>query len=190
MTRRWTLLLALLVLAPMARADGWQVIGPESSLSFTATQAGSAFTGRFDRFDAAITFDPAHPEAAHVWAEIDLTSATTGTDDRDSALQSPTWFNTKAFPRAVYEASGFKPLGDDRFEAAGTLTLKGIAAPLTLQFRLQLDGDIARATGSAQVVRTNFGVGNGDFASGKWISKAVDVQVTLTARRDGVGEAP
>ncbi len=190
MMRAWALLTAVLVLAPNARADSWQVIAPESNLTFTATQAGTPFTGEFRRFDATISFDPNHLEAAHVRAEIDLLSATTASEDRDSALQSPLWFGTEAFPKAVYEATGFKPLGDKRFKADGTLTLKGITAPLALQFTLEIDGDIAHANGRTKIVRTNFNVGSGDFESGKWISKAVDVQVTLTARRLGAGEAP
>jgi len=182
--------MALMAFAPTAWADDWQVIMPESNLSFTAAQAGTAFTGGFGQFGATISFNPDHPEAAHVRAEVDLLSATTGSDDRDSALQSPIWFGTDAFPKAIYEATGFKSLGDNRFETEGTLTLKGITAPLALQFTLKIDGDIAHATGGTEIVRTNFNVGSGDFESGKWISKAVEVQLTLTARRTSTGEAP
>ncbi len=190
MTRACALLVALLTLAPMASADGWQVIAPESSLTFSATQAGTPFTGEFRRFQATITFDPDHAESAHVRAEVDLFSATTGSEDRDSALQSPIWFDTASMPKAIYEATGFKPLGGNRFEAEGTLTLKGITAPLTLQFTLEIDGETAHAAGGTKIVRTDFKVGSGDFESGKWISKAVDVHFTLAAQRMTAGEAP
>ncbi|WP_286829331.1 MULTISPECIES: YceI family protein [Kordiimonas] len=184
------LTISLITLTPSAKADNWQIIAPESSLSFTATQAGSPFTGHFKQFDAAVTFDPASPEAAHIHAEIDLTSARTGADDRDAALMTPTWFNSEAFPKAVYEASGFTPVGDGRFETQGTLTLKGISQPLTLQFTLEITDDMAHVTGVAKIVRTNFNVGSGDFESGKWISKAVEVQLMLTAEKVPAGDAP
>lgn len=190
MTRLWTLLLALLALAPTAKATSWEIVVPQSSLGFTAKQAGTPFTGRFSRFGACATFDPNQPGAAYIKAEIDLTSAATGADDRDSTLQSPIWFNSEAFPKAVFEASGFTPLGDNQFEATGTLTLKGVTASLPLQFTLQIDGEIAHVDGGTKIVRTNFNVGSGDFDSGKWISKAVDVQFKLTAQQTVAGCTP
>ena len=38
----------------------------------------SLFTVRFDRFDGAFTYDPAHPEAASVQASVDATSLDAG----------------------------------------------------------------------------------------------------------------
>jgi len=57
--------LALLSSGPALAID-WTVDKEQSSLTFTATQSGSEFTGHFGAFDATITLDPANLDGAGI----------------------------------------------------------------------------------------------------------------------------
>jgi polyisoprenoid-binding protein YceI len=179
---RFAALAVLPLLAPSAaNAAAWQVDPAKSTLGFSGTQTGSPFTGRFKTFTAKIDFDPAHPDQGHADIVIDLASATTDDPQRDTSLPQADWFNTAAFPKAHFVATHFNAKGGKTYEAAGTLTIRDITKPVTLPFTLTIDGPTAHAKGHVQLIRTDFGVGQGDWTSGQWVGLEVDVDVDLTA---------
>ncbi len=168
-----------------ALAADWAVDAGASKLSFSGTQNGEAFSGKFARFAGTVTFDPAKPEAGHVDITIDMASASTGDTQRDEALPQPEWFDAKKFPQAHFVASGFKAKGGDAYEADGQLSIRDIAQPVTLPFTLTITGDTAHAKGRAELVRTKFGVGQGPWSSGQWVALEVGVDVDLVAKKAG-----
>ncbi|KQP58302.1 YceI family protein [Methylobacterium sp. Leaf112] len=176
-----TLLGTLLGAASPAAAAEWVIDPAKSAIRFSGVQVGAPFSGRFERFDATVTFDPAKPEAGHATVLIDLASARTGDVQRDTALPQQDWFDVKAARQARFEATGFVDKGGGDYEAVGTLTIRGTSRPLTLPFRLALAEDQARATGHVGLVRTAFGVGQGAWASGQWVALEVGVDVDLVA---------
>jgi polyisoprenoid-binding protein YceI len=164
-------------------APAWVADKAASSVGFAASMAGEGFTGVFRRWDADIRFDPADLKGSSVTASIDVASAVTGNPDRDQALPTATFLDAPAFPRATFVAHGFTALGPGRYQAAGVLTLRGVAKPLTLPFTLAISGGQARMTGSVAINRLAFGVGQGEWAATTTIPAAVTVTVALTARR-------
>lgn len=162
-------------------AAEWQVDPARSAIRFSGEQVGVPFTGRFQRFEAMVNFDPAKPETGHAIIVIDLASARTGDVQRDEALPQKDWFDIKAEATARFEATRFLEKGDSRYDAVGTLTIRGKTKPVTLPFRLSLDGGQARAVGHLDLVRTEFGVGQGPWASGQWVALMVGVDVDLVA---------
>lgn len=188
--RRWTGPLAALALvgwgaaavaAPTASA--WTVNKAASKLQFQSSQGGTAFTGAFARWDAAIRFDPKNLGSSSVMVRIDMTSARTGASERDEALPGADWFATAKFAQATYAARTFRDLGGGRYRALGTLTMRGVSRPLPLDFRLAITGDQARMVGSATIDRRLFGVGQGQFAGADTVPFAVKVGVNITAKR-------
>ncbi|WP_082507653.1 YceI family protein [Methylobacterium sp. Leaf113] len=180
------LALAFLAIASLARPTGaeaaaWTVDAAKSRIGFSGVQVGVPFQGRFKRFTARIDFDPAAPEAGHAVVDIDLASAETGDAQRDTALPQAEWFDTKATPQARFEATRFVAKGGDAYEAVGTLTIRGIRRDAILPFRLTRAGSTARAVGHLDLVRTQFGVGQGPWASGQWVALEVGVEIDLTA---------
>ena len=155
----------------------------KSRLGFTGQQTGAPFTGRFKTWSAAIAFDPARPEAAHVSATVDVASATTDDPQKDEAMPSADWFDASDFAKATFQATGFAPKGGDTYETQGTLTLRGVTKPATLAFTLTISGDQAHAVGKAKLVRTDFGVGQGSWSSGDMVGLDVDVDMDVTATR-------
>ncbi|MGH1571952.1 YceI family protein [Methylobacterium sp. P31] len=155
----------------------------EASIRFSGVQVGVPFSGRFERFEATVEFDPAKPEAGRASVLIDLASARTGDVQRDEAMPQKDWFDVKSAAQARFEAARFVDKGNGDYEAIGTLVIRGVSRNATLPFHLALDGAQARATGHLDLVRTDFGVGQGAWASGQWVALEVGVNIDLTATR-------
>lgn len=169
--------------APAPAAPTWTVDKAASRLGFKASMSGTAFEGRFSRWDARIAFDPANLKASRVVASIDLASASTGDGARDEALPSSDWFDVKRYPRATFTSRAITSAGAGRYVATGDLTLRGVTRPVTLPFTLAITGDIAKMSGTATVDRTTFGVGQGQFRGVEAVPAAVTVTVAVTAKR-------
>ncbi|MBI3443968.1 MAG: YceI family protein [Magnetospirillum sp.] len=164
-----------------AQAAEWNVDGAKSRLGFVGSQGGSPFEGRFTRWTARIDFDPANPGAAKAMVEIDMTSATTGDPQKDQSLPQSDWFDAKSFPKARFEAAGFKAKGGNAFEAPGTLTIRGLGKAVSLPFTLDLSGNQAKAKGRLELIRTDYGVGQGEWKSGDMVALQVAVTVDIEA---------
>jgi polyisoprenoid-binding protein YceI len=175
--------LVLLAGTAASAAATWTVDPAKSSIVFSGTQTGTPFQGRFKTFSASIDFDPTKPEAGHAVVTIDVASATTGDQQRDEAMPGAEWFDVKNFFQAKFEASTFKALGGDKYEADGTLTIRGVSKSVILPFTLTTSGNTAHAVGKAQLTRQTFGVGQGQWASNEYVAFEVDVDVDLMATK-------
>lgn len=160
-----------------AQAATWTIDTAKSHLGFTGSQSGTPFSGSFGKFSGTIVFDPANPGAGHADVTIAMASAATGDQQKDGALPGSDWFAVDKFPTAEFKATSFKATGKDAYEADGTLTIRGIAKPVILPFTLTISGDTAEAKGKLQLVRTDYGVGQGTWSNGQYV--ALDVAVTL-----------
>jgi polyisoprenoid-binding protein YceI len=185
MTRRAlgiALFAALLFQAGSATAKSWVIDYDHSHLGFTGMQNAATFDGTFKKFTATIDFDPDHPESGKIAATIDMASAATGNATRDGALPGADWFDTKKFPQAQFVSTHIDRTGASSYEAQGTLTIKGIAKTVVLPFTLRPEGDHWRAQGKVSLIRNEFGVGQGDWASEDTVAWAVDVTLDLAAK--------
>jgi polyisoprenoid-binding protein YceI len=176
---------ALLVLSSAAfSAADWKIVPNESSLAFSATQNNAPLKGVFPSFTGSIQFDPADLKSSHVEIDVDLLSVKTGDGEIADTLKSADWFSTKVFPKAVFKADSFVKTGDKTYQANGTLTLRDKTQPLILNFTLEnYAAAKALAKGTAVVKRTQFGVGQGDWAKTDAIKDDVQVEFTLSATK-------
>lgn len=185
--RRLIAALALLLLtalpAAAAPAQAWSVDKAASRVGFASSFGGEAFSGGFRKWDAQVRFDPANLAGSSVVATLDTASAVTGDSDRDAELPGPNWFSAKAFPTAVFRSSSFKVLGGNRYQAIGTLTLRGVSKPLTLPFTLVITGDQAKMTGQVSLDRLAFGVGQNEWKTTEVVPGAVMVTIAISARK-------
>ena len=179
--RQVCLTAALLVVAAPAAAAEWAVDPAKSTIKFSGVQVGVPFTGRFERFEAQVDFDPAKPEAGHAVVLVDLASARTGDVQRDEALPQKDWFDVKGGSQARFEATRFVDKGHGDYETVGTLTIRGTGRPVTLPFHLSVDEGQAHAAGHVGLIRTDFGVGQGAWASAQWVALEVGIDVDLVA---------
>jgi len=169
--------------ATAAQAATWVVDPATSVLGFTGSQSGKPFDGIFTKWSAKIDYDPANPAAAKVVVTIDTASATADEPQKDEALPESDWFDVAQFPQAKFEANGFKPKGGNAFEAPSKLTIRGISKDVVLPFTLAINGDNAHAIGKLPIIRTDYGVGQGQFADGKTVALEVAVTLDIWAKK-------
>jgi cytochrome b561/polyisoprenoid-binding protein YceI len=158
-------------------------VAKSSTLSFSATWAEDTIEGQFKRWTADILFSPDALDRSKLTVSIDMSSAATGDDQRDSSLPSGDFFDTATHPKATFTASKFRKTGEGKFVADGTLDLRGVKKPVSLPFTLKIDGDTATARGVTTLDRTAFGVGQGEWASTDQIGGKVKVSFAITAKR-------
>lgn len=159
----------------------WVIDKTKSTLSFTGSQSGAAFSGVFESFAAQISFDPANLKDAKVVVTIDMNSADAGDGERTDALPGKEWFYTRKFPVAKYSSTAFTHLNGDKYIAEGQLTIKDITHFQTLVFTLKIENGQAVMDGGLTVNRKDFKIGTGMWASEEWVAHDVEVNVHLVA---------
>lgn len=181
--RRLPLLLAALAAATPAAAATWAVVPAQSSLTFASKWNGADVEGRFPKFTAAITFDPAKLSEARVEAVIDLSAATTNDKTVNGSLPGSDWFDVKKAPTARFQAASFTQVKPGQYLAKGTLTMRGLSVPVSLPFTLAINGNTAVMTGQTVLDRRSFKIGLESDAEGAWVGFPVPVKVKITAVR-------
>ncbi len=182
MTKPFLLLCGVLLAAPAA-ASGWAVVPAQSSLTFSSKWNGADIEGRFPRFSAAITFDPAKLAQARVDAVIDLSAATASDKTVNGSLPGSDWFDVKKAPAARFQATGFTQVKPGQYVAKGTVTMRGLSVPVTLPFALAINGNTAVMSGQTVLDRRSFRIGMDSDAEGAWVGFPVPVKVKITAVR-------
>jgi polyisoprenoid-binding protein YceI len=177
------LVAAVVLLASPASAAEWTVVPAKSWLGFKGTMAGAAFEGRFTRWEARISFDVAQADSSHAVVTVDMSSAITGDRQKDEALPQSDWFDAKTFPKATFEAHSFRPNGGESYEAVGALTIRNVKKELVLPMTIEVSGATLHASGHLDLVRTDYGVGQGPWASGQWVALNVVATFDVTAER-------
>ncbi|MGD8709647.1 MAG: YceI family protein [Ectothiorhodospiraceae bacterium] len=179
-----TLLTVILLATNVAvYAADWTVDHGRSRLGFTATQQGGEFQGRFREFTADMRFAPEDPAGGAFDVTIDVASVDTGSRQRDRFLPGKEWFDADTYPEAHFRASSIRRIDDDRYEAAGTLTIKGNSREIRLPFQWTQEGDTAQMKGEVAIDRTDFDVGEGEWASDDPVGRKVTVEVDLVLQR-------
>lgn len=116
-------------------APATYVVDPTHTfVTFEAQHYGTSTNrGRFDKKSGSITVDPvARTGKAEI--TIDTASINTGTAPFDGHLKSKDFFNTEAFPTAVFTGDKFTFDANQKVtEVAGTLTLLGKTQPVVLK---------------------------------------------------------
>ena len=172
-----------LLSAASAQATTWNVVAGESRIAFSGTHAGRPFKGTFERWSAAIKFDPADLAGSKATVTVELASAKTGDTSYDKTLPTVDWFDVAKTPSGTFETSEFKSLGDDKFEAGGTLTIRGFKVPVKFAFEFKSSGDTAKLNGKAQLKRLDWSIGKGSDAPGEWVGLDVPVDVSVTLKK-------
>jgi polyisoprenoid-binding protein YceI len=153
----------------------------KSSLSFVSKQMNVPVEGRFKSFRSKLSFDPAKPAAAKAELEIDLASIDAGSKDADDEVANKAWFDTRAFPVAKFVSTSVKPLGGNRYEVAGKMTIKGRTQDLTTPVTVTQQGNSATFEGSLVLKRADYAIGDGIWADFGTVANEVQIKFRLLA---------
>ncbi|MCG7492627.1 cytochrome b/b6 domain-containing protein [Thalassobius sp. Cn5-15] len=156
----------------------WQV--EDGTLALEITQLGNLISGQFDNWQADIRYDPeaTGTDKGAVSVDIDIASLSLGTVAAQA--MGADYFDSAEFPTARYEAT-LQDI-DGALSAVGSLTIKGIAVPLTLPVALRVEGGQAEASGAFTLDRRAFGIGDTVPDEGT-LGFGVDLNFTLKATR-------
>lgn len=154
------LLLAPLLLALDAAAADTPLNAAKSSITAGFAQMNVPVEAPFKRFSGSVSFDPANPAQAKAHLEIDTASFDLGDEDYNSEVRKPDWFDCAKYPKASFDASGLKALGGNKYQASGTLSLKGKTQTLTVPVTLSSAGGANAFDGSLTISRSNFNIGD------------------------------
>nr|WP_193559453.1 YceI family protein [Pseudomonas nabeulensis] len=152
-----------------------------SQISFTFQQFGQRVYGTFSDFEGTLDFDTQQPEAAHALLKIQLASIDAGSEDANTQLQLPAWFDTAAFPVGVYESNGATALGDNRYKITGNLTIKGITRPVEINVLLKEQSGIGVFDGEFVLKRGDFKIGDGEWAGNSVVSDAIHIKFKMVS---------
>ncbi len=176
------LALSCLVLPTAAPAADFNAVqADKSSLAFVYKQMGVAVEGRFRKFAVQISFDPAKPGAAKAAIDVDLASIDTGSTEGDDEVAGKQWFNTKAFPVARFVSTAVKPLGGNRYEVSGKLTIKGRTQQVSAPFTFAPQGNAALFDGAFTLRRADFAIGEGAWADFGTVANEIQIKFHVLA---------
>lgn len=116
-----------------AAIETYTVDASHSHVGFSIAHFFSRVPGRFSGIEGTITLDPDDLSTGSVSVVIDAASIDTGEVDRDRHLRSADFFAVREFPRITFESSEIRSSGENMAMIDGTLTLKGVSMPVTLE---------------------------------------------------------
>ena len=175
--------LALAVFPRVSRAQAPVfVIEPEHSSIRFHVKASVKIAGKFDKWDAALTFT--NPDEATGALEITIQAASvdTGSGMKNGKLKSKDFFDVERNPVITFKSTKFVQTSPNTFEVDGDFTIRGVANPEKLTLTVSRNGTGADEIKGAMVFnRKEYGMKKGiPFIS---IADHVDVQVHLVEKQ-------
>lgn len=136
MKRLFTLTaLAMFVAATgFAQAAKWTVDKGHSNVKFSVTHmVVSDMEGTFKIFDGSLVTTKPDFSDAKVSFTVEVASVNTDNEKRDGHLKSDDFFNAEKFPQMKFESTSMKPLGGNKYEMRGNLTIRDVTKPVVFQ---------------------------------------------------------
>jgi polyisoprenoid-binding protein YceI len=176
--------LATIMLPSLSRAQAPPVfvITPvESSMKFDV-KASVAIVGKFDKWDATLTFTS--PELSTAVLDIKIQAATvdTGSGMKNGKLKSKDFFDVDNNPLITFHSTKVTQTGPDTVELEGDFTIRGVTKKEKLLFQVT-----GKGTGSGSIKgvmafdRKDYGMNSGiPFIK---IADRVEVNVDLKGKR-------
>ncbi|CAI8761670.1 Polyisoprenoid-binding protein [Pseudomonas sp. IT-347P] len=171
---------SLCVVSAAQAAEYTRVNTSASQISFTYNQMGSRMYGTFGKFEATLDFDADDIDNARTTLHIDLNSIDAGSEDANTELVKPAWFDTERFPVAVFVSKRFTQIAEHRYRVDGELTLKGITRKVQVPVELKPDSDIGIFDGELVLKRDEFGLGAGEWAD-TVVSRDIEIKFKVVA---------
>jgi polyisoprenoid-binding protein YceI len=187
------LLLFFVALAPIhAAARQWNLDTVHTNFFFDVKHTYATVRGQFMDFSGDVYFDPDHPEESRFEFVIKVNSVDTKIGKRDTHLRSPDFFDAAKYPLMTFKSTRVSSAGDNKYIAAGTLTIKDVSKDLALElvYHGQKEnplkpGEIVAGLDTRLTIdRLEYHVGDGKFYKMGVVGKDVDIFFTLELLRD------
>jgi polyisoprenoid-binding protein YceI len=172
-----TLLLGLMLMAGHVSAlEFKQVQTNESTITFGYKQMNVPLDGKFGKFTAQISFDPAKAAQAKARIDIDVASIDTGSAEANEEVVGKLWFNAKVFPTASFVSTDIKALGGNHYQASGKLSIKGKTLDVVTPVTFQANGTHGTLEGMFTIKRLDFAIGEGEWTDVSTVADEIQIK--------------
>jgi polyisoprenoid-binding protein YceI len=175
--------LASALLPSLAQAQGpvFAITPVESTVLFSV-KASVAIEGKFDKWDATLTFPSTDVTTGVLDIKIQAGTVNTGSGMKDDKLKSKDFFDVKQDPLITFHSTKIVQTGPTTFDVQGTFTIRGVSKPETLSLVVSGKGTgTGDIKGTMAFDRKDYGMNSGiPFIK---ISDRVEVTVDLEGKR-------
>ena len=171
--------LAATLLWQPSLATEWQSEVDNSQLNFAASFQNLPVNGRFKTFAFKCTTDQA-ARPVNLQVMVSVASADMGNMEFNHEIQAFDWFNGADHSTAIFTSDHFEIAPETKagvdYIAHGKLQLKGVERAVAVPFDWhQISHNQVAMRGELSLDRSDFGIGQGEWATGEQIGLAVRV---------------
>jgi polyisoprenoid-binding protein YceI len=172
---------ALLPSVSRAQAPVFAITPEDSTVNFSV-KASVAIEGKFEKWDATLTFTSPDVTTGVLDVKIQAATVNTGSSMKDDKLRGKDFFDVKQDPLITFHSSKIVQTGPTTFDVPGTFTIRGVSKPETLTLVVSGKGTGTGAIkGTMAFDRKEFGMNSGiPFIK---IADRVEVTVDLHGKR-------
>ena len=149
--RLTTLFLFVATLLPsLTQAQGpvFTITQEQSTVQFSV-KASVAIVGKFDKWDATVTFPSTDATSGVLDIKIYADSVNTGSGMKDGKLKSKDFFDAEHDPLITFHSTKIVQTGRNTLDYVGDFTIRGVTKPEKLTFTLS-----GKGTGSGEIEGT------------------------------------
>ena len=165
----------------------WTLDKSHSNVRFTVTHMVVSETdGSFKIFDGSVEHTKADWSDAKINFTVDINSINTDNENRDKHLKADDFFNAEKFPTAKFVGKSFKPLGNNKYELVGDLTIRDVTK--SIKFDVKFGGIAASTRGDKAGFKATTTINRFDYnlkwdrateAGGLVVGKEVELTVLV-----------
>jgi len=164
-----------------AQIPVFEITPVESSIKFDV-KASMDIAGKFDKWDATLTFTSPDETTGVLEIKIQADSVDTGSGMKNGKLKGKDFFDVEQNPMITFKSTKFVHTGHDTYEVDGDFTIRGVSNPEKLTLTVS-----GKGTGSGEIKgrmvfnRKDYGMNKGiPFIK---IADHVDVNFHLKGKR-------
>lgn len=156
-----SLLIALACVSLAALAADTNIDSGKSTVIATFKQEGVPVDAPFRKFSGHIVYDAKNAAAATAAIDVVTGSLDIGDESYSAEARKPAWFDSAKFPTATFRSTAIKAISASRFDATGTLSIKGKAVTITVPVSVPASANAF--DGTLVISRKAFGIGSADW---------------------------
>jgi polyisoprenoid-binding protein YceI len=136
---------AILLPAGRAQAPVFQILPVDSWIKFHV-KSSAAIAGKFDKWDAELTFSSPDETTGVLNLKIDAASVDTGSGMKNGKLKGKDFFDVDNNPDITFRSTKFVPTGPHTYEVDGDFVIRGVSNPEKLTLTIS-----GKGTGSGEL---------------------------------------
>jgi polyisoprenoid-binding protein YceI len=144
-----------------AQTPVFAVASKESTITFYV-KASVAIVGKFDKWDATLTFASTDPTSGVLNVKIQADTVDTGSGMKNNKLKGKDFFDVEQNPAITFVSTKMVQTGLETFEVDGDFTIRGVSNPEKLTMTISNRGTGAgEIKGNMKFDRKDYGMNKG-----------------------------